>query len=168
MKKTLPIIIIIAIVLIIAAGIVCYKLGFTVGKKSLEPTVAQYKKIIDYYLPVTEDMFNLSGKITEIEGNVLSVEITIQDPYKLPEEQTSEIRKIIITDATKITKFDMDTGENIEINLSTLEIDDQVYVGANEDIKDKSEFEAEFIELIIAPPISELSPGEILEPIEPK
>ena len=157
MKKVL-IIIIIAIILIIAAGIVCYKLGFTAGEKSMEQIAAQYKKVIDYHMPVTEEMFSLSGKITEIEGNVLSVKTTIQDSYKLPEEWETKIIKIIVTDETKFTKFDIHAEEGIEINVSGIKVGDQLSASAAEDIKDKTEFTAESIEVYENPEMPEEIP----------
>jgi len=96
--------IIIAIVLIIIVGLICFKLGYVSGKKSLEPTVAQYKKVIEYYNPVAEEIFSIFGKITKIEDRTLSIETTIQDPYKLPKEWEIKIVKVIITDQTENQK----------------------------------------------------------------
>lgn len=157
MKKFL--FIIIAIILIIAVGIVCYILGFTAGKKSMEQTVAQYKKVIDYHFAVPEEVFAISGEITEIQDNVLSVKTIVQDPYLLPEEWETKIIKVVVDDETKLTKFDADTGEEIEINISDLKVGDQLDASAVEDIKDKTEFTAEYIGAYEIPEI----PEEILE-----
>lgn len=151
--------IIIAIILIILVGLICFKLGFVVGKKILEPTVAQYKKLLDYYFPVPEDIFNISGKITEIQNNILSIEVIVQDFYALPEEWKTKIVKVIVTDETRITKFDMDTGKQIELGFSDLKVDDQIMAGAEENIKNKTEFEAKYIELFVVPEI----PGPEME-----
>jgi len=149
-------IITIAIILIIIVGLICFKLGYVSGKKFLEPTVAQYKKIIDYYFPVFEEAYNVSGKITEIQDNALSVETIIQDPYVLPDEWETKTVKIIINDETKITKFDMETGESIELNFSTLKVGDEINANADENIKDKNEFEAKYVELFAVPEIPEM------------
>lgn len=144
--KKLHIIVVAVIVIIIVAG-VCFKLGFVFGRKSLEPTVAQYKKVIDYNFPVPEEMFGISGKIIDIQDKTLSIETTIQDPYVLPSEWKTKIIKATVNNETKITKFDMETGEEIKINFSDLKIENEVSAGANENIKDKAEFEAESIML---------------------
>jgi len=151
--------IIIAIILIIVIGALGLKLGLVVGKKSLESEIAQYKKIIDYYFPMFEETYNVSGKITEIQDNALGVETIIQDPYVLPDEWKTKIVKVIIGDETKITKFDMETGASIELNFSTLKVGDEISANADENIKDKNEFTAKYVELMVAPEMP-----EILEP----
>ena len=67
MKKSC---LVITIIVIIVVGLIC----FMAGRKSMESEVAKYKKLIDYYFPVSEEIFSISGEITEIQDNVLSVE----------------------------------------------------------------------------------------------
>lgn len=144
MKKSC---LIITIIVIIVVGLIC----FMAGRKSMESEVAKYKKLIDYYFPVSEEIFSISGEITEIQDNVLSVESIVQGPYVLPEEWKTEIFKIIVTDETKITKFDMETDETSEANLSDFKVGNQINAITEENIKDKTEFTATSIELFIIP-----------------
>jgi len=154
MKKSY--LIILAVIIIIIVGSVCFKLGFISGKKSLEPIVTQYKKVIDNFFPMPEEMSSIFGKITEIQDNVLSVETTVQNPYILPDEWETKIIKVIITEETEITKFDMETGEGIKIDFSNLKIKDEISARTDENIKDKDEFEAKYVELLSMPEIPEM------------
>lgn len=143
MKNSLTIIII-AIIVIVVVGIISFKWGFNQGAK-------QYKEIIDYYFPMPEEVLNVDGKITEIQGKILSVETTIQDPYTLPENWQTKTVKVKIADETKISEINIETGDTTEIDFSKLKLNDEIRATAKQDIKDKNEFEAESIELIIIP-----------------
>ena len=148
MKKSY-IIIGIIIIILVAGG--CFGLGFVLGKKSLEPTLAQYKKVIDYYNPILENTFGVSGEIAEIQDNALGLRTAIQNPYALPSEWETKIIKIIVTDKTEVAKFDLKEMRGVKISLSDLKIGDQISVTANENIKDKTEFEATAIHLMTVP-----------------
>lgn len=139
MKKTYLIIAI--IIIIILAG-----LCLVLNSKML-----QYKKLIDYYLPVAEELFSISGEITEIQDNVLSVETVVQDLYVLPEEWETKIVKITVADETEITKFDMKTSKETEVDFSAFKVGNQISAGTEENIKDKTEFTAKSIELYLMP-----------------
>lgn len=143
--------IIIAIILIIVVGIACFKFGFTLGKKSLEPTVAKYKQIIDYHFPTQTEILNISGKITTIQDNTLNIETTIQDPYALPSEWKIKTFKVSINDKTEFTKFDPKEAKNVKISFDDLKVGDRVRVESSENIKDKTEFEATAIRLFTMP-----------------
>ncbi len=146
MKKNLCIVIIAILVIII--GISCYFFGFYMGKKSMKNTVAQYKEIINYYLPEPKEVFGLGGKIKTINDNVIEIETTIQDPYTLPKNWKTKTVKIIVTDNTNLYYFDPASAEKISISLSDLGPGKEIYAGSNENIKDKEEFKATYIELI--------------------
>ena len=149
--KKFHLIIIAIIIMILVAG-VCFKLGLNVGKKSSESEIAQYKKVIDsYFPPMPAETLSISGTITEIKNNVLSIETTIQDPYVLRNEWKTKIIKVTITDETKITKFDMQTAKQIDLTISDLKVGDRVNAGAKENIKDKAEFVADYVNLYISP-----------------
>jgi len=160
--KKLHLIIIAVIIIIIVAG-VCFKLGLNVGTKSIESEVAQYKKVIDYNFPVPEEIFNVSGKIIDIQDKTLSIETIIQDPYVLPGEWKKQTIKVAVADETKITKFDMQTAKQIDIAISDLKIGDQVSAGTIENIKDKTEFLADYINLYITPAMPTPPPPLITE-----
>ena len=158
-KKTyLILIIIIFIIIVIAVGAICFKVGFNIGAN-------KYKRIVDYYF-VSEEQVSVNGKITEIqeENNLVYVEITVQDPYALPEEWKTKIVKVTVTGETKITIFDFETAKLIETQVAKLKVGDKINVRAKENIKDKTEFTAEYIGVYENPEI----PEEILEPIEPE
>lgn len=141
MKK---IYLIIAIIIIIILAGLCLVLN---------SKMLQYKKVIDYHFPVAEEIFSISSEITEIQDNVLSIETTIQDFYTMPEEWETKIVKITVADETKITKFDMETSETSEANLSDFKVGNQISARAEENIKDKTEFTAKSIELYLMPEI---------------
>ncbi len=141
MKKTYFIITI--IIIIILAG-----LCLVLSSKML-----QYKKIIDYHFPVAGEIFSISSEITEIQANVLSVETIVQDFYVLPEKWETKIVKITVADETKITTFDMETGEETEVDFSALKVGNGISANAEENIKDKTEFIAKSIELYFFPEI---------------
>lgn len=148
MKKS-PNLIIIGIIIIIIVAIGFYALGNIAGIKSMEQKVAHYKSIIDYYFPMPEKIDYVDGKITNIQDKTLSIETTIQDPYTLPENWKTKIVKVRITDETKISEFTVETGESREIGLTDFKIGDEIRATAKQDIKDKTEFEAESIELFL-------------------
>lgn len=141
MKKTYLTIAILIIIILAALSIF------------LNIKMLQYKKLIDYYFPVAGEMFSISGKITEIQANVLSIETTIQDFHTVPEEWETKIVKITVADETRIIKFDVETGEQTEVNLSIFKVGNQISANAEENIKDKTEFIATSIELYLMPEI---------------
>ncbi len=143
MKKTYLIIAI--IIIIILAG-----LCLVLNSKML-----QYKKVIDYYFPVAGEIFSVSSEITEIQANVLSIEINVQDPYVLPEKWETKTVKITVADETKITKFNMETGEETEVDFSAFKVGNQINANTEENIKDKTEFIAKSIELYFIPEMPE-------------
>ena len=139
MKKTY---FIIAIIIIIILAALCV---------FLNSKMLQYKKLIDYYFPAAEEMFSISGEITEIQDNVLSVETIVQDFRTVPEEWETKIVKITVTDETRIIKFDVETGKTSEANLSDFKVGNQINANTEENIKDKTEFTAKSIELYLMP-----------------
>jgi len=159
---------IIGMVLIIIA-IAFYFIGFSNGKNSSEKIIDDYKKIIDYYTAIPDESFSISGEIIRIENNTLSIEIVDQNPYILPNEWGNKIIKVSVSDKTEITKFDTSTATLTEINLSELKIGDKINATSEENIKDKKEFTANFIQLFTESDLLEpiLEPEEeIIEPEE--
>ena len=141
MKK--PYLIIAIIIIIILAALCVF----------LNSKMLQYKKLIDYYFPAAEEMFSISGEITEIQDNVLSVETIVQDFRTVPEKWETKIVKITVTDETRIIKFDVETGKTSEANLSDFKVGNQINANTEENIKDKTEFIAKSIELYLMPEI---------------
>ena len=139
MKKTY---LIIAIIIIIILAALCV---------FLNSKMLQYKKLIDYYFPATEEIFSISGEITEIQANVLSIETIIQDFYTMPEEWKTKTVEVTVADETKIVKFDENTMKTIEIAFSDLKVRNQINASTEENIKDKTEFTAKSIELYLMP-----------------
>ena len=146
----------IGIVILIAVAIIFYFIGYTAGKGSLESTINQYKKLLDYYVLVPEEIFTISGQITKIEGNALFIETTIEDKYKLPTEWDKKTVKVLVNNETKITKFkplnpeqelSADSPIVMEIGLSILKVGNSITATAKENIKNKTEFTAKAINL---------------------
>lgn len=152
MKKSS--LIVIAIIVILVVALVSFRLGFTAGKKSLEHKLIEAQEIIDYYFPVPEEIFSVNGEVKEIKDNVISLEITPLEVLPLPgEEAKKEIIKVVIGEEAKIVKSEFPTDPNekvkqVEINLDDFETGDWIYVSSEENIKDKKEFTANYIELM--------------------
>lgn len=138
--------IVISIIVIIAVAVIFYIIGHSIAKNSAQQTISQYEKVIDYYAMIPEEIFSVSGKITEIQGSVLSISAVIEDAYKLPEDWEEKIIKISINNDTKITKTipdaDLDEEGVKEISFSTLKTNDKIIAVSDENIKNKVEFTA--------------------------
>jgi hypothetical protein len=113
--------------------------------------MVQYKKVIDYHFPTSKETGSVGGKITEIRDNIISIETQIQDPYTLPEEWKTRIVKVTVNDKTEFTKYDLATGKEAATILSALKVGDQITARTDENIKDKDEFTAKYIELYVPP-----------------
>lgn len=153
--KNIYLIIFVAIILIIIVSVVCYNRGVGTGKKASESTTAYYKKVIDYYSLIPKEIFTISGKITEIKDNVLSVETVIQQPYVLPEEWEKEIIRVRAEKETKIVKLEfpedpLEEVKETKISLSDLKIGNQINVESQENIRGKKEITAKTIKLNVA------------------
>lgn len=143
-----------------------YNQGFSAGAQEME---AKYqKRIAEIYPPVT-NVTGLAGTIKEIQEKALKVEVSIpsSNPF---EEQRTELRTVLLTDQTKIIKqipktpeeYENDMEEynrtvaqnptelipypnpmkDAEFKLSDLKVGIFINVEAEENIKEKSEFEA--------------------------
>lgn len=149
MKKILFIIALIVVLIIV--GLAFYAIGFKAGIKkgesSMENRINQYKEILDYYNPISENIYDIFGEVTDIQNKTLSVETTVREPYTLPENWPKKIIKVQVTDETKINKYDTKTGQAIKAYFSEIKKGEAVNVGAQENIKDLDEFEATLIEL---------------------
>lgn len=161
MKKSQLITIAIIVIILIAGT--CFRLGFAVGKKTLEKELDEARRIINIYAPVPQEVFAINGQIKEIKDSAITLEISssqLQGPPLPGEESEIEIIKVIVGENTKII-----TIEKTEITLNKLEIKDWIYVESEENIKNKTEFIAKSIKLI-EPPLSEteLLEGEIPPP----
>lgn len=135
-KSCIPII----IILIIIIGAVSFKVGFNIGG-------AKYKEIIDYHFPIPKEISRIEGKIAEIKDNIISVETIAEDPYILPNKWKTKIFKVTITNETGITKFDNETGGLTEMQFSEIKPGDEIIAKAGENVKDKTEFTANYIRI---------------------
>ena len=176
-KSTLYIIGIVVIVLAIFGG--SFYTGFEFGKKSLKDELDKAQEIIDAYRgPVPETVLNLSGEIKEIGDAFLNLEVSdsVFEGSPLPGEDPEKLTlKVIIGDETKILKTPegaFGALEQEEIELDKLEVGTWVYVSSKENIKGKTEFLADVIELqgetgAITPrrEAPELSPEDLPAPI---
>jgi len=138
----------IGIVIIIVIAIIFYFIGYSSGKNSLGATINQYKKVIDYYTMTPEEVFSVTGNITEIKDKLLSIEFVAQDPYKLPEEWKKEIIKVVVSEETKIFRPDADRLDVVSATFSDLKVGIRISATSNENIKNKTGFTAKSIMLI--------------------
>lgn len=164
-KSQLIIIAIIALLLITGA---CFKLGFIVGKKSLEKELNEARRIIDAFAPPLEEIFAVNGQIKEIGDNTITLEVSssqLQGPPLPGEEPEIEIIKVIVGENTKIIKTEtvvdpLNETEQTEITLNDLKTEDWIYVESEENIKNKKEFTAKLIKPT-DPPSGKAEPLEI-------
>jgi hypothetical protein len=133
---------------IIALIIIVILAGFCVYSNA---KMLQYKKVIDYNFPPSEEEVSVMGEITDIQNNIISIKTTITDFYLLPKDWKTKIIKVTVNEQTQITKSDFETGQSTKINLSDIKIGDRVNARTDENIKDKSEFTAKYIEVFTAP-----------------
>ena len=137
MKKSLLILAIIIIIILAALSVFLYI------------KMAQYKKVIDYYFPMPKTITNVGGEITDIQDDTITIKTFIQDPYILPEKWEIKSVKVVVTNETEFIKHLTNTYKEVE--FSELKVGDQINAQANEDIKNKSEFTAKFIEIFTTP-----------------
>jgi hypothetical protein len=146
-----------------------YEAGFNEGE---EVTEAKY---IAGYLPSAEpeEVNSFFGTVTNIAGDIITMEANLIT-YLPREDPKTETKKITVTGETKfLRQFEgaleewrrlqeeyfaaIEMGldpvppqpfETETIEFSDLAVGDKISVGAEEDIKDKDEFEASFVILI--------------------
>ena len=142
MKNNL--IIIILVILIFVSGIG----GYFLGQNSMK----EYKAIVDQLYPNTEEVFEISGEITEINGNSITIETSSLQTYLPNEEIKTELIIINIDDKTVIYSSDFypETDETKKmISFSRLSAGDIIKVLSSENIKGKDQIIA--TEIVLYP-----------------
>jgi hypothetical protein len=112
-----------------------------------------------FYLPLPEEIYSISGKITKIEGNSIWIESQIRlSRLPLPggkEFETKEI-KVNVLPETKIVKVEIppvpplpteQPFKEVPLKFEDLKVGDQITVTSKENIKGKTEILAERIQL---------------------
>ena len=152
--------------------IVFILIGFGIGKISEQKiwqeklTKAQeeinwWKSNLEmFYPPLPEEIYSLSGKITEVEDNFLWIEATVQvSQFPLPEGKEMEKQniKVILNDQTKIVKIEMieppplppeEPIKEIILSFEDIKVGDNILVISEGNIKGKTEISASQIQII--------------------
>jgi hypothetical protein len=148
-----------------------YQTGLEKGRTEVEQ---EYQKKIEIVFPSKTEptaIYSVSGKVTKIENQTLTLESStfVSNPL---EEPKTETRFIKITDSTEFVKQTPKSPETLiaeeraftageretppplyneeTVSSSEIQIGDNVIVEAGEDIKGKTSFEAEKIILMSA------------------
>lgn len=146
-----------------------YETGLAQGRAE---TKAKYQKKIEEIFPSSpepEEIYFVSGKVTKIEGQTLTLAVTLPafNPLEDPEivtmtaklQDLTKIAKQILKSITELTKEAeafangvSDTPpspyKELEINLSELEIGKSVSVESEYNIKGQTEFQVKKVVLI--------------------
>jgi len=146
--------------------------GFFVGKiserKIWQAEIIKTQKEVEFlessletfYPPLPEEIYSISGKVTEVGDETVSIETLVRvSQFPLPEGAEIEKQniKVNVTDQTKITKFEMllmpvlPEEETSVVNFSDIKVGDQISVTSEENIKGEKEITASQIEIIIEP-----------------
>lgn len=97
------------------------------------------------------EIFSLGGKVKTVESNAITFETQIA-----PDPQP-QVRKALVTKDTVTTKFEVIkkdgkiSGRQTSIKISNIKKGDTIVAAANENIKDKKEFTATTVQLLIPP-----------------
>lgn len=116
----------------------------------------RYKKAVEMMSPpISEEIFAISGTVTEIKDNFLIIEMPSLTERVLPgEEPKTEERKIVVAESTKLIKMipfsspviepgkEMPILEEETFKLSDLKPGDRINAESSENIKNKKEFAA--------------------------
>lgn len=146
-----------------------YQLGLEMGRAEVEQ---EYQKKIEAAfpsMPEPAEVYSITGKITNIEGQTLTLKVTL--PVSSPlEEPRTEIKTVQVTNATTFVKQMTKSPEEFmaeeeafaagereappslyneeAIDFSELKIGDTITAESGENIKGKTSFEAEKVVLI--------------------
>lgn len=151
------IILVIVILIIIAVGAGFYYLGYQSANKVSQEKIKVLENALEPFYPEPpEKIFSISGTIKEIKDNEIKIETPKfhKDLYeRITKTEEKETRIIKVLPTTKITKIDYTNVspeapfKEEKIKLSELKVGDRITVTAKENIKNKLDFEAEFIQL---------------------
>jgi len=166
-KKSIYLAIILAVVFLLVGFGIGNFYGKMAAEKIWQGKLAEKEKEIEwwksqlemFYLPLPEEIYSISGKITKIEGNSIWIESQIRvSQLPLPggkEFETKEI-KVNVLPETKIVKVEMaeipppppeEPFKEIPLKFEDLKVGDQITVTSKENIKGKTEISADRIQL---------------------
>ena len=166
-KKSIYLAIILAVVFLLVGFGIGNFYGKMAAEKIWQGKLAEKEKEIEwwksqlemFYLPLPEEIYSISGKITKIEGNSIWIESQIRvSQLPLPggkEFETKEI-KVNVLPETKIVKVEippvppLPTGQpfkEVPLKFEDLKVGDQITVTSKENIKGKTEILADKIHL---------------------
>ena len=145
----------------VGGGAVGFFAGKTVEQGKLPTIVTQENvtreevtRLLDTAYPKPSgELFGLSGTIEKIEGSVIFLVIRHPDDYLPTQEPRAQTRKILVIEATYMSKIDfanVDAEGNFltkKITVADLKPGNVITVTADEKIKYKESFAAKTIEL---------------------
>lgn len=149
-------------VLILVAVFAAFVSGYETGKRQVAisngekgdgaPVSDQATTAIPFEM---SEIFSLGGRVQTIEPGVLTFET------QLATDLSPQIRRAIITKDTTIIKFEIlkqgeeITGKQTDIKIGNIKAGDTIVVAAKENIKDKKEFTATAVQLLVPSKINE-------------
>ena len=162
---------IIILLVIVASFLLGWQIGLSkekAGQSKNQNEVAQKQEEIkalqsaleNFYPPLPDIIYGVSGKVIKIEGNAITIETSVQvSRFPLPNGKETEKRniKILVTADTKITKIqpglppplpeEKPLPEKV-LNLSDIKIGDTISAVSTENIKGKKEVTVSQIQVL--------------------
>jgi len=157
-KKSFLIFLPFLIAIFLVVTVVCLAIGIKIGRAPLNNKIAEYEKILDYYAPIPDELYAITGKIISIEENLIILEAVSPVEREIPDKEPVMINyKVKINNDTKITKTQININPRktkiTDLILKDLKAGDNVSVRSKENIIKNTELTATLIDLIIFPEI---------------
>lgn len=137
-------------------GIWYWQLKLTQNQEEIDSLKSQLEIL---FPPLSEEVYNVSGIVTEVGDKFLIVEAQIRvSQFPLPEGKDFETRSIKVNVVEKTEIFGIIMIENpssmeepfekINLDLKDIEIKDNIMASSEENIKDKREITAKEIQVV--------------------
>lgn len=158
MKNKRELIILVALIFFIV-GVLASGLFFQLKIKQLRSQYAadDAKTAAANKIFIPAQMMGITGKVIKIEGNNLTVKVVFPGGEKDYSVKVADNAKIVKKELTKENVASA-TAET-PINLSDIKENDAILAIASEDIKDKTEFEAKALTIMVLPSVLTPSPN---------
>jgi len=148
-KNKILFIIALAVVFVVASGII----GYFLGQSSMQ----RYKDIVDELYPESpEEIYSFSGTVLSVSENSLIVKTTEPGRRFLPTEELEYVEMLVnVNEDTEIVSFSLSLNldgnfqEKTQISLSEISEGDSVSISSSENMVGETEVTAVKIEKIV-------------------